>query len=316
MAASVDTTNKTSFYIKRTIGIILLLALAGVFFFSAISKVVDIEPFEWTFVDIGLPGINAASIAARIFIGLEFTIGAFLLLHIYLKQVTYPATIGILVLLTLYLIILIIKQGNTGNCGCFGNFIYMNPLQAIWKNLAMIAATVLLMYIYPIKPYRNQEMVSALATMVALILPFIISPLNFEHEPKTMDRDIDLSPLYAEGIKQPRADLRKGKHIVMFASLTCPHCKKAAYFLHTIKRAHPEYPIYMILSGTPDQQAGFFKESKAGDLPYILFEDRDAFRNMAGEYVPAIFWINNSHIEKESNYYQLDPVYMGKWLKQ
>ncbi len=192
----------------------------------------------------------------------------------------------------------------------------MNPLQAIWKNLAMIGATVVLIYIYPIKPYKNQELAAALVAMVALIAPFVATPLDFEHQPKEVGRSIDLAPLYAPGQKQPYVDLRKGKHIVAFMSLTCPHCKKAAYLLHVIKRSHPEYPIYLVLSGTPDQQPGFFKESKAGSVPHLLFEDHATFRDMAGEYVPAIFWINNSTIEKESNYYQLDPAYIGKWLKQ
>jgi hypothetical protein len=316
MAATTNTNRKTSFYIKRTIGAILLLAMAGVFFFSAISKMMTMDAFEWTFLDLGLPGIDSASISARIFIGLELAIGVFLLAHIYLRSVTYPATICMLAILTGYLVLLIIKQGNTGNCGCFGNFIYMNPLQAIWKNLAMIAVVIILMYIYPIKPYKNQEMVAALLAMVALIAPFVVIPLDFEHQPKEVSRSINMEALYEPGQKTPYVDLRKGKHMVAFMSLTCPHCKKAAYLLHVIKRSHPEYPIYLVLSGSPDQEPGFFKESKAGAVPHLLFEDRAAFRDMAGEYVPAIFWINNSIIEKESNYYQLDPAYMAKWLKQ
>lgn len=99
-------------------------------------------------------------------------------------------------------------------------------------------------------------------------------------------------------------------------SLTCPHCRKAAYLLHVIKHAHPDYSIYFILSGHPDQQADFFKESHSENVPYLLFQNQPVFREMAGPYVPAIFWINNGHIEKESSYYQLDPQYMGEWLKQ
>lgn len=294
---------------------ILLLSLAGVFFFSAISKMLTIDAFEWTFIDLGINSIDAAAILSRVFIGLELIIGGFLLFHIYLKSVTYPATIAMLALLTGYLVLLIIKQGNTGNCGCFGDFIYMKPLPAIWKNLGMIAVTFLLMYIYPVKPYKNQEWISALIAMGALVTSFIASPLNFEHQPKTVDKDINMTPLYETTGSQPHIDLRKGKHIVAFMSLTCPHCKKAAYMLHTIKRSNPGFSIYLVLSGHPDQKADFFKVSHAEDVPHILFTNTAAFRDMAGEYVPAIFWVNDSHIEKESNYYELDPAYMSKWLK-
>ena len=312
-----QTGNKNfAFYIKRIIGAILLLSLAGVFFFSAISKMLTMDAFEWTFIDLGINSIDTAAILARIFIGLELIIGGFLLFHIYLKSVTYPATIAMLAILTGYLILLIIKQGNTGNCGCFGNFIYMKPLPAIWKNLGMIAATVLLMYIYPIKPYKNQEWISALIGMGALVTSFIVAPLNFEHTPKTVNRPIDLNPLYEGEQNRPHIDLRTGRHIVAFMSLTCPHCKKAAYLLHTIKRSNPGFSIYIVLSGHPDQKADFFKESHADDVPHILFRNKEAFRTMAGDYVPAIFWVNNSIIEKESTYYELDPAYIAKWLKQ
>ncbi len=305
---------KGIFYIKRITGLLLLLVLAAVFLFSAYSKVAALEPFEWTFLDLGAPGMVSASIIAHLFIGIEFTIGLFLLCHIYLKSVTYPITIGLLVLLTGYLILLIAQQGNNGNCGCFGDWIYMKPLAAIWKNLAMIAVTILLIYIYPIKPYKGQEWLAACLGMVALVTPFILSPLELDNEPKSMHRAIDLSALY-EGEKQPHEDLKQGKHIVAFMSLTCPHCKKAAYLLHIIKNKHNDLPIYMVLNGHKDQLKPFFDETHANNVPYLFYSDNDKFKEMAGDYVPAIYWINNSIVEKQSNYLQLDAGRMKEWAK-
>jgi glutaredoxin len=309
------TGRNTLFYIKRFFGALLLLSLAAVFFISAISKLQSLEAFEWTFLDMGIKSTTSASVFAHLFIGLEFMVGSFLLLHIYLRQVTYPITIGILVLLTGYLILLMIQQGNTGNCGCFGDWVYMNPLQAIWKNLAMIAACVLLVFIYPVKPYRNQEALSAIVAMLALVAPFIVSPVNTNNQPALKNKAIDLSSLYENNSSKPVVELREGKHIVAFMSLTCPHCKKAAYLLHTIKLHNKTFPIYIVLNGNPDNAKEFFKESHAEDVPHILFTNTDAFLEMAGPSVPAIYWINNSIIELESNYYQLDPAFMARWLK-
>ena len=146
-----------SFWAKRVIGFILILCLSAVFIYSGISKLYSLEAFEWTFMDIGISNMMAAAIIARLFIGLELLIGVFLLAHIYLKSFTYPVTLIMLVLLTAYLVVLIAEQGNTGSCGCFGDWIYMKPLDAIWKNLAMMAATLILMAIHKIKPYKNQE---------------------------------------------------------------------------------------------------------------------------------------------------------------
>jgi hypothetical protein len=113
----------------------------------------------------------------------------------------------------------------------------------------------------------------------------------------------------------PAKELRTGKHIIAYMSLTCPHCRKAAYMLHIIKKQWPEIPIYLVISGHPSQQKDFFEETKADDLPFLLYKDSEAFRQMAGDGVPAIYWINNGVIEREATYLQLDPADIKDWLK-
>ncbi len=309
--------NTALFYIKRIIGLLVLLALSGVFLFSGFSKLQTqaLDAFEWTFMDMGFSNPIAASVIAHLFIGLEFLTGLFLLFHIYLKQVTYPLTITLLSILSIYLVVLIIQQGNTGSCGCFGNWVYMKPLAAIWKNLLMIAACIALRYIYPIKPYQGQEWVAAIVGMIGLVAPFVASPLDTDHQPQKVSEPINMQLLYQPGKPQPYIDLRQGKHIVAFMSLTCPHCKKAAYLMQIIKKHHPDIPIFLILSGHPDNEKTFFDETHAIGLPHMLFRDSKSFTELAGPGVPAIFWINNSIVERKSNYYQLDPQVMEDWLK-
>ena len=70
----------------------------------------------------------------------------------------------------------------------------------------------------------------------------------------------------------------------------------------------------MVLNGHPDQQAEFFEETKATNLPFILMKNTDAFVGMAGNAVPAIYWINNSVIEHKSNYMQMDPKDIHNWM--
>lgn len=316
MADTLNNGSKTSFYIKRISGLILLLLLAAVFFYSAISKLFSLDVFTWTFMDMGIKSTMFASVIAHLFIGLEFLIGLFLLFHIYLKQVTYPLTVGLLVLFTAYLVFLIISQGNTGSCGCFGDWIYMKPLTAIWKNLAMIAATVVLIYIYPVKPYKAQEWISAVLAMIAIVIPFILFPLETQNQPEVTSEPIELQLLYKPGFQNPPQELKTGKHIIAFMSLTCPHCKKAAYLLHIIQNNHPDFPIFLVLNGHPSNEKQFFDETHAQHIPHILYRNTDDFIKLAGPGVPAIYWVNNGIIERKSNYYQLDPEYMQKWLKQ
>lgn len=316
----------TAFYIKRTIGLILLLALAAVFLFSGLTKIglgfshgsfywtyEGAQSFTWTFIDMGINSQLWAGVVARVMIGLEFMIAAFLLAHIFLRQLTYPITIGVLVIFTIYLIMLIAIYGNTGSCGCFGEDLPMTPMNGIWKNIAMIAATVCLYFLYPVKPYKHQEWIAVVLGMLVIVIPFIVDPVSSGTTPTTENKAINMDVLYAKDTI-PSVELRKGKHIVAFMSLTCPHCRKAAKKLAIVHKKNPQIPIFMVLAGPAAKEKAFFDDTKSHDVPYVMFHDPDNFLKMAGSGVPAIFYINNSVIERDANYYQLDPEYMLQWI--
>ena len=310
-----------SFYIQRITGAILLVALAGVFFYSAWSKIYSdnaFDNFQWTFIDLGISSAIAASFIAHFMIGFEILLGLFLLCHIYLKSFTYKAVIVILSVFIVYLLIVILKQGNTGNCGCFGDKLAMTPLNAIWKNLGMIAATLVLWKIYPIKPYKYSEIAFIVVAGIALTIPFLMRLVYVGTEPEKVGKAIDLNPLY-QYAPAPTVDLKTGKHIVAFMSLTCPHCKKAAYLLQIIHREHPDYSIYLVLAGPEPYFKKFFDETHASGVPYMYYKDHEQdFEKMAGTSVPSILWVNNSTVEYKSTYayYQLDPQFMATWFKK
>jgi hypothetical protein len=100
-------------------------------------------------------------------------------------------------------------------------------------------------------------------------------------------------------------------------SLTCPHCKKAAYLLQIIHHEHSDIPIFLVLDGPEPYKQKFFDETHAERLPYLYYQHTQDFIKLAGTGVPAIFWVNNGIAEYKSTYayYQLDPDYMEKWLK-
>jgi uncharacterized membrane protein YphA (DoxX/SURF4 family) len=324
------------FYIKRITGAVLLVALAATFFYSGYSKcgvkfqgfhLVSndnaFDSFQWTFLDLGINNIFATAIIARMMIGLEFMLGLFLLFHIYLKRFTYPVIIVVLSVFIIYLLMVILKQGDSGNCGCFGDNIAMKPSSAIWKNLIMMAVTILLMFIYPIKPYKHQEYYSMLLGLIAFSTPFVVNSISTATSPTASGKPINLELLY-NYTPQPSEELRKGKHIIMFASLTCPHCRKAAYLLQIIHHQHPALPIFMVLDGPDTFKKQFFDETHAESVPYLYYRHTAEFDTLVnagynpGETsgVPSIYLVNNGIIEYRSTYYQLDPAFMEKWIKK
>jgi len=305
------------FYFKFILGLLLTLGLAAVFIYSALSKVYSLEPFSWSFTDLLPIGLTTAGILARIFIGFEFLLGVFLLAHLFLKSFTYKATLAFLGIMSLYLVFLLIKEGNNGSCGCFGEWIYMNPLQSLLKNIGMMAVVIALQYFYPARGLDKAYYLAAFLATASFVTPFVMEPVAIYGSGEKANEPIDLSPLY-NGHAQPvpSVDLRQGKHIVAYFSLTCPHCRKAAYLLQIMHRQHPELPLYMVLNGNPAMLQDFFEETKSKNLPHTFMADLEAFKSMAGEYVPTIYWINNSVITRKTYYTEINPAAVKAWLKE
>jgi len=307
-----------AFYIKRSIGLILLLAMSATFLFSAYSKIDGenaFDNFQWTFIDLGISNIVAAGIVARLMIGLEITLALFLLAHIFLRSFTYKAIIALLTIFIAYLLIIILKQGNNGNCGCFGERLSMTPAEAIIKNVVMIVVTVILMYVYPVSPYKNQPYVAMVLALVACSTPFLMHNIYIGTAPVPDTRAVNLDLLYKYEPK-PEVDLRKGKHIIAFMSLTCPHCKKAARLLQIIHRQYPSLPVYMVLDGADAHKKAFFEETQSESVPHIFYQHTEEFTDMAGDGVPAIYWMDNGKVKYKSKYayYQLNPAFMISWV--
>jgi hypothetical protein len=302
--------------LRLGLGFLLLLSLAAVFIWSGWTKMLTLEPFAWSFIDLFPVGFTGASILAHLAIGLEWMIAGWLILHVFLKKLTYPATLTILGLFSIYLVGLIIAYGNKGNCGCFGEWAYMKPATALLKNGVLIMVTLLLWKIYPGKAYNGQLYALLLVAVVAFTLPFVLSRVPIYDDAQKMNRPIDLEPLFTYGTPVPSPELKKGKHVFLFFSTTCPHCKKGAYLTQILHRRYPELPLFMILNGNDTLKNSFIQETKSGEIPQTLISYTPAFQKMAGEYVPAIFWVNNGIIERETFYTNLDPAAIKAWLAE
>lgn len=291
---------------KSISGFFLVLLLGGVFIFSAVTKFISIEPFEWTFMDMGFSG-NLSAFLARFFIGFEFALALLLIGHLFLKRITYPLTQLFLIAMTLYLIVILITKGNSGDCGCFGDALPMTPLQSILKNVVLIAWTYLLQRIYTPRPYRFSLPIAFAGAAAAFAVPFLFVP--YEQKPTP----VNLDALYLYKADLPPVDVRKGKHLVAFMSLGCPHCRHAASIFSEMYREDKELPILMVLYGSKSDTSDFFKETRSSQVPHFVYEDGKSFKQMAGPYVPNIFWINNGIKERKLNYTQLTTDRIKTW---
>ncbi len=276
--------------------------LGLVFIFSAYVKLFPIEPFEYNFVEQGLSNWALAPFIARAFISLEFVIGGLLLFSFYFKT-TLKIAGFLLLFFCIYLIWQIIKEGNQGNCGCFGTAIKMTPLEAIIKNVFMLGLVLILFYFGTAFDYKKWKGLVLLPIVLGIAYPlyenppsaFIINMANPETVNYKFQNELIGNPNYSQGA----IDLMQGKHIVCFFSLTCPHCRRAAYKMHIIqKKLGKQASIVMLITGNKQDEALFFEESKAKTIPYQIFNSEN-YTKLSGYTVPMIAMVDQGMVIKK-----------------
>jgi len=308
--------------IKKILFSLLSILMGVVFIFSAYTKLYPIEPFEYTFVDLGIGNWQMAPFIARILIALEFLIGFALLLNLLLRQITYKLSIGVLVLFCIYLVLQMIFVGNSGNCGCFGERIHMTPLQALIKNIIMLAIFwVLYKYHEGWNMGKFGKYLFILCFLTAGALPFILNPVELDYSEAYLNKPgdsfpIELDSLYNNARLHPAPrTLSQGKHVVAFMSLTCPHCRIASKKIRIIHERNPNISFYFVLNGKEEKLKAFFDDTHTEDIPFSMLGGRP-FVYLAGTELPAIYLINNSVVEHVEDYMHLDQGEVEEWLKK
>ncbi len=291
-----------------------------VFLYSSYTKLYPIEPFEYTFVDLGLGGWRLAPFIARFMIGLEFFIGLLLIFGIYIKRFTIKLTIGSLLFFSVYLIIVMLNEGNNGNCGCFGTAIVMTPLQALIKNAVMIVLSILLLKYYEGLNYKRVgKWLFWALLLTSFIMPHILNYVDIDYSAAYLTKKedsfkLELDSVYKDAkIHTPPRSLSQGKHIIAFMSLSCPHCRVAAKKLRLMKEQNPNISIYLILNGDYKKLQPFFEDTKARNIDYCVLNGKN-FIYLAGLDMPAIYMVNNSVVENWVDYINLDQAEIEKWL--
>jgi uncharacterized membrane protein YphA (DoxX/SURF4 family) len=302
----------------RVIAILLSILLGAVFIFSGYIKIHPIEPFEYSFVELGA-GWKSSVFFARLIIGLEFACGALLIFNLWLRRFTIPLVTVVLLIFTIYLTLQLFKFGNAGNCGCFGNKLPMTPAQGIIKNIIMMLIGGLIYLKHPGFSIRWMKPAVIVLIIGSMVMPFILNPVDFNAASKNysgeLNYKLDLDILYNDPNNQPpKVELRKGKWVIAFVSLTCPHCRVAGKKLHLFMKKNPSLPIHMVMNGSEENIKPFFEETHAENVSWSMFKGPENFVKLAGPSLPQIIWVNNSIVENKSNYITLDQEDVEEWL--
>ena len=309
--------------IKKIVFFLLCVLLGVVFIISGWTKLFPIEPFEYTFVDLGFINWQIAPFVARLMISGEFLIGTLLILNLDLHKFTYKLAISLLIAFCIYLLLIILLVGNKGNCGCFGEVIQMTPLQALIKNIIMLMLLGILYKYHEGWEVTNKKWKYVFYFLYAIIIvfPFIRNPIELNYSEVYLNKPedhfkLELDSLYSGAtLNTPPKTLSKGKHLLAFMSLTCPHCRIAAKKMRIIHERNPNISIYFILNGDDENLKPFFEDTQTQDIHHCILNGRN-FITLAGLSLPRLYLINNSIVEFDLDYIDLDQTEIEKWLKK
>jgi hypothetical protein len=316
--------------LKKIFFILLCVLMGTVFIVSGFTKggfpflhryTSPIEPFEMTFVDLGVANWRLAPFMARLLIGFEFFIGLSLIFQLKLKKVVYKLGIALLIVFSVYLVLLMMFTGNAGNCGCFGTVFSMTPMWALIKNLVMILVFILLYKFHEGFDNKVATFLLWFTLITSLVLPFIWNPVVLDYSEAYLNKPennykLELDSLYNNATHNvPPRTLSEGKHVIAFMSMTCPHCRIAAKKIKIMYERNPELPFYFVLNGKDDKIKPFFNDTHTENIPYCMLAGRP-FIYLAGTDMPAIYLVNNSMVENEMDYINLDQTELEEWLKK
>ncbi|MEZ5054869.1 MAG: hypothetical protein R2807_08960 [Chitinophagales bacterium] len=109
----------------------------------------------------------------------------------------------------------------------------------------------------------------------SLVLGFFINPLYAKYHPNSaMNRvnyALPLSYLYEDSLQAPpTVNLKQGKHIVAFLSLTCSHCKVAAK-VASHPKTKSDIAYISCFKWRCQIVSFFFKRKSSRNIPHSLF---------------------------------------------
>lgn len=244
----------------------LRLATTVLFVFSAISKLYPIEAFEKQLVDLGFASWGGAPYLSRAIIGFEAFLGLAFLQKNYLRSFFIPATAALLAVFCLHLGYTIYTTGNSGNCGCFGQWIKMTPLEALLKNIATLG---MLGYLYTLtKTYETKRILIPVAllgiTYLAIFIAFPVKTYTTNFNEHTV-RDSTYHPADVVPVAKPAVDsivtvvkeiLSKDKTITKETSSHATPIKKDSVAKQVVKTTPTYTPKVSIYAGFKNYSDG------------------------------------------------------------
>jgi len=278
----------------KIIAVTLLLA-------SGISKLILIEPFEFSLVEGNIVNWEIAPIAIRAIVIIEFIIAISLLLKSIHNKLL---SLSILLLSSFYLIDFFGKPADALYVNYFSFCLFSK-----WITLGGIIYLILFA-VHQLKQnnnnsfsrFKNMLINSCVAVIISIPL-FIINPIYVDDFQKN-NTIVENPTLKWENVYNKCEEVNINiddttEVFFAFLSTSCYYCNRAAVRLGVSKRAKlNSTQIVLVFPGNIKDTEAFIERNRC-DFPYIRIS-KDEFRKLAGNEFPSFFKVKN---KRETNYY-------------
>ena len=275
---------------------ILRIIVGLVFILSGLAKLFPIEPFEIIFVDLGVSNWLIAPFVARFIIAFEITLGLCIVFDLWIKNIIYKISLASLGVFTAYLIYLLITKGNDADCGCFGSFISLTPIESIIKNVILILLLLLIKRRHHHYGIVNWLIIPFLA--IGFTSTFLLNRVGLQNSLATeINMEVNYSGLPGLYKSGEKVDFTAGDKIVVYLSYSCPHCESVAHKLSYLQTQYEIDNMYIVLGCKYEKNIQPFLDKTEIDFPMIWISG-DEFFKYSGPRLPAIVYLKNGVLKK------------------
>jgi hypothetical protein len=255
---------------KRTVGAIGTFILGAVFLVGALTKAVDpLALAEQVRVE-GLDIFLSDTIVAFIALGLEFALGAALILGVRRLWILIPASLLVVFFLFLtgrsYWNFLHGIEDETVSCGCFGNLVDRSPAEAFWQDLLLMVPALVIAFFGRSRegfPSRR-SVIAALVTVAGLVLAWKAPGLPLDDLATRLSTGKQVQDI-CSGLEEARVcfdtvipELGEGEHVVVLADLSAQEFGEAVSELNAYFLSGRGPRLWVVCTATPEEQHQFF----------------------------------------------------------
>lgn len=267
--------------------LLLRLLLAGVFLFSALTKMAGVGLFEIAIVEQGLAATRAqAALPARLVIAFEIFLGTALLLPYALKRLVLPLVIATLSAFTLLQGYQLLAGESIRDCGCFGELLPMSSLAALIKNVILLGLSLALLRL-ALPQKRHAPALAALAA-ASLVAVFLWAPIRRHYDGNFAK--------YTQFEKAGRVDLTSGDKLVAVFNAECEHCQAVAAELRGLAEKSAGFPpVYVLMFAENADAIAAFSQKTNTVYPYHQIAAEEFF-DLIGNSPPRVYWLRDGRV--------------------